>query len=86
MKEIQITKRAIKDLSKLNKKTAQKILIYLENLISDPETIDVRKLGYKENFWRIRIGNYRVIIKMERKTIFVEMVGHRKDIYKKLKK
>ncbi len=86
MKELQITKRAIKDLSKLDKNVARQVLITLDNFVSNPEAVDIRKLRYKRNLWRIRMGDYRIIIKMYKKTIFVEMIGHRKDIYKKLKR
>ncbi len=33
-----------------------------------------------------RIGDYRIIYTMEKDEIFVEAIGHRKDIYSKLKK
>ena len=41
----------------------------------------------KEDYYRLRIGNYRVIFKKEDKNliIFVIRIGHRREIYLSLK-
>ncbi|MBC8385939.1 MAG: type II toxin-antitoxin system RelE/ParE family toxin [Candidatus Cloacimonetes bacterium] len=83
MRELKLTRKALKDLKKLDKKVARLILITLENFTSNPETVDIRKLQNKDNFWRIRVGDYRIIIKLEGKIISTKAIGHRKDIYKK---
>jgi mRNA interferase RelE/StbE len=54
----------------------------VENAESIRQILNIRKLkGYKY-YYRIRIGNYRVGIKVENETIYFVDIDHRKDIYK----
>lgn len=41
--------------------------------------------GYK-NIYRIRVGNYRIVYKKTTKEVYIVLIGHRKDVYKTLKK
>jgi len=46
------------------------------------QIVNLKKLrGYKQ-YYRIRIGNYRIGIKLEANTIFFVEVDHRKNIYR----
>ncbi len=46
------------------------------------QIINLKKLkGFKE-FYRIRIGNYRIGIKIEAGTVFFVDIDHRKNIYR----
>ena len=51
----------------------------------NPRPKGAKKLESKEEIWRIRIGDYRVLYAIEDviKIIEVRNIGHRKDIYKK---
>ena len=53
-----------------------------------PEEIDVKKIkGNRQNYYRIRLGSYRVIytlINGKIVTVFTWKAGSRGDIYKKL--
>jgi len=74
-----------KDLSKLDKvlikRIFSKILILKEknNLL---EISGIKKLSWFENFYRIRIWDYRLGFSYEYPKIILERVLHRKDIYK----
>ncbi|MGM0466447.1 MAG: type II toxin-antitoxin system RelE family toxin [Acidobacteriota bacterium] len=49
---------------------------------------NIKKLkGTKENYYRLRVGNYRVIFKKEeeRLIIIIVRIGHRKEVYLSLK-
>ena len=77
-----ITNHAEKQLSKLPPATAKQIIISLSQFIFQPQKANLKKLkGYK-NTWRIRVGNYRALFKIENNLVIVIKVGHRKDIYK----
>ena len=55
------------------------------DLASAPRPAGCKKLkGSKDNLWRIRIGDYRVvyIIKDKIQIIDIQKAGHRKDVYK----
>lgn len=46
--------------------------------------LHVRKLiGKFAGYYRLRVGAYRVIFKIERESIWVVAVAHRKEVYRK---
>ncbi len=82
MKELQISNHAERQLTRLPLSEAKRILLKLKEAIDNFDKVDIKKLrGYK-NSWRIRIGNYRVIFKIENELMIVTEIGHRKEIYK----
>ena len=68
--------------SKLEKIVQQRIISALERIRIRPEAFVKKLVG--EPYYRLRIGDYRVIldIKKDKLIIFVVEVGHRKNIYK----
>jgi mRNA interferase RelE/StbE len=78
------TKRAIKDIQRLEEKTRKRIgnalLRYSENPLNYSEKLTDSRLGN----YRFRIGDYRVIFDLEETDIAVLRVGHRKEIYRKI--
>ncbi len=82
MYKILLTKRAIKDLEKLDNSVKEHIGSKLKILMEDP-LINIKKLSNPSiGTYRIRIGDYRVIYDIEQENIVVLRIGHRKDIYK----
>ncbi|HZX11147.1 MAG TPA: type II toxin-antitoxin system RelE/ParE family toxin [Acidobacteriota bacterium] len=78
------------DLKKIDR--AHQIIIKEKLLIlaKDPRVLknNIKKLkGTKESYYRLRVGNYRVIFKKEeeRLIIIVIRIGHRKEVYFSLK-
>jgi mRNA interferase RelE/StbE len=43
---------------------------------------NIKKIIGHKNFYRIRIGNFRVGVRLENNILFLERVLHRKEIYK----
>lgn len=85
MYQIRFKKKAQKELLNLPKSIIKTVVTSIDNLSSNPRPKGSKKLrGSKENLWRIRIGNYRVIYLIEDtvKVLVVRKIGHRKDIYK----
>jgi len=83
---INFSEIALKQLKKLDKQVAKRIIEFLEKRISvvDDPTQQAKALAYhKSGLWRYRVGDYRVIcqINNETITILVLEIGHRKDIY-----
>lgn len=83
MFSIIILPKAKKQLLKLEKKTIEIILKKIYSIKENP-------LHYIERLkeipsWKLRIGDYRAImsINTREKKIFIEKIGHRKEIYKK---
>jgi len=74
------TPRAARLLRKLQRSVGSRIAEALKVLERSPET------GERLNpsrFWRIRVGDYRVIYEIEGPTsrVIVLFVGHRKNVY-----
>ena len=69
-------------------KSVQKIIRHWINNrlvnIEDPRTFGKPLVGDLKNYWRYRIGDYRLIVKIEdnKLTILMIDIGHRKNIYK----
>jgi mRNA interferase RelE/StbE len=60
-----------------------KIIVNLEKANSLSELINVKKLSGFKNYYRIRIGEYRLgFEKIDEKTLRFILIAHRKDIYK----
>jgi mRNA interferase RelE/StbE len=78
-------KSAIKDLEKLDKLTAQRIVDRIQWL---SENLEITKLfplkGDLTGLYKLREGSYRIIYEIVRKekAMIIHFVGHRKDIYK----
>lgn len=81
--KIRVKQSAEKELRKLSKKELIKILDKIEDLSDNPHPVGSIKLTNEEKY-RIRVGNYRVLYKVEDDilTVFVVKVGHRKQIYR----
>jgi mRNA interferase RelE/StbE len=74
------------DLKKLDRETKEKIKKAIEEkLTKAPEIFGERLKGTLKEFWKLRVGNYRVIFLLEEGTVFVLGIWHRKEAYKKLK-
>lgn len=78
---------AVKALKRLDKTVVRRIMNRIrwvsENFISLEH---LPLTGNLAGFYKIRIGNYRVIYEIleDERIIMIHMIGHRKDIYKKV--
>jgi mRNA interferase RelE/StbE len=78
--------RARKELRKLDPPVQKEILSYLRVRVAEsanPRLFGQNLSGNKAGLWRYRLGNYRVVCKIE-DDIFVVLVlgvGHRKEVY-----
>ena len=71
-----------RDLKKLGKKEALRMMKHLEKDLSrNPDSYPVLK-GKFSGIRKYRTGNYRVIYVILEKDVVILRIGHRKDIYK----
>ena len=78
---------AAKELRKLDRTAAARIIHTLETRIAaldDPRTLGSALVGEHAGYWRWRIGDYRVIARIEdeRITILIIRVAHRREVYR----
>ena len=79
--EIEIRKRAEKDLASLPKTDAQRIVDALF-LLEDGLTGDIKKLASALPEYRLRIGVWRVLFEIVGRKIVIYRILHRKEAYR----
>ena len=86
--EIVWLKTASKQLEKLPKKDRSKIIIHIDDIHNAPEALDLKKLTGFKDFYRIRVGNYRIVLRLNKtqKKLIISYLGHRKAVYDSLKR
>jgi len=83
---VRLLKTASKELEKLDRKVAKRIIDRLEWLSS---SLDFTKLfplkGELRGLYKLREGSHRIIFEVLRSenTIIVHAIGHRREIYKR---
>lgn len=85
--KIELSANAEKELDKLDKPVAVRLLKFLKERIApseNPRVFGENLKGRFEEFWKYRVGDYRIIcnIQDEVVTIVVVKVGDRKEVYK----
>lgn len=84
--EVAFTKRALKELKKLDKYTAALILGWIRKNLEGCENPRLHGKGLtadRSGEWRYRIGDYRLLaeIKDDTITILILSIGHRRNVY-----
>ena len=84
MYEIYLERSAEKDLRKLRPPFFNTVLTKIKALANNPHPRGSRKIMDSDNFWRIRIGAYRVLYEIidSENSIRIYKIRHRKDAYK----
>lgn len=84
--ELQFLPRAHKQLKKLDRPVAQRIVKELEKLtrFDSPEKHCKGLTGNYSGFWRYRAGDYRVILDLDRNRLVIMAldIDHRSRVYK----
>jgi mRNA interferase RelE/StbE len=85
---IEFEAAATKDLAKLDKTVAKRITLFLrERVLSldDPRTLGEALKGPRlGEFWKYRVGDYRIICRIEDGVLLVLVVriGNRREVYR----
>lgn len=86
--QIEFEDAALKELAKLDKPVARRILTFLRErvaVLDDPRSIGEALKGSKlGEFWKYRVGDYRIITNIEDGVmrILVLKVGSRREVYR----
>ncbi len=85
------THSAEKDLSRIDQKQAAKILMKVDEYLKLPNPLlKAKKLkGFEADTYRFRVGDYRVVFRLDEKTgefvvVVILKISHRKDVYKEI--
>lgn len=86
--KIELSEQAERDLTKLDRQHSRRILKFLRDRIAEienPRSIGKALQGPRfGELWRYRVGDFRIICKMEddRLVVLVVRIGQRKEIYR----
>jgi mRNA interferase RelE/StbE len=72
--------KAHDSVNKLEPITSRRIFKKVDELSENPFSKDIKRLKGTSDF-RLRVGDYRIIFSIEKDTIQILKVGHRKNIY-----
>ena len=81
--KIIFTDKSLIQLKKLEKDEQDRIIRALERIRIRPEVHITKLVG--DPGYRLRVGDYRIILDMEKRKLFILIlkIAHRKNIYKK---
>jgi mRNA interferase RelE/StbE len=86
--QVELSSLAQRNLSQLDPQAARRILVYLDERVAaleNPRSIGQALHGPLGEFWKYRVGDYRVIasIKDAALRILVVRIGNRRDVYRR---
>lgn len=80
--QLEFKPKAAKDLDKLPRETASRVIRKLEALRSGLKGGDVKRLTNFSPEYRLRVGDYRALFEVEGSSIVVYRVIHRREAYR----
>ena len=75
------SKKMLKQMGKFDKSLRDKIISSINGLLEIPPAGDIKSLQGRSGY-RLRIGKYRVIYRIDGDNILIDEIGSRGDIYK----
>ncbi len=85
---IELDKAAERELDKLDKQIARRILAFLNDRVADledPRSIGEALKGSKlGDFWKYRVGDYRIVVDIDDTIlrIYIVRIGNRRQVYR----
>ena len=76
---VRITKPAERQFKKFNQSVRRQLFDVFDRLQSDPFVLDIKKLKIPFEGYRVRSGQYRILLVMEKKVVTIYSIKHRKD-------
>ena len=79
-------KSAQKDLARFDQRTRQRLSDAIAALAYNPYPHGSLKLSGFEDYWRVRVGSYRIVYQIcgDKLIIFIVRIAGRKDVYQGL--
>ncbi len=85
--KIDFKKSFLKELKKLKNKnlknSIEECIIQVESSKNATQIKNLKKLAGYDLYYRIRIGDYRIGLKIENEIVYFVVCEHRKEVYKK---
>ncbi len=83
MVSIEFTVHALKDLQELDPSIRGRIIEKIHWFQKNIDNVLPERLHHdRRDAYKIRVGDYRAVYSIHNDTITIELVGHRRDVYK----
>ncbi len=84
MYRVFLERAAERELKQLSAQLHNRVITSIQSLERNPRPTGCRKLTGADNDWRIRVGNYRVVYKIDdaAKEVRVNRIRHRREVYR----
>ncbi len=70
------------DLPRIDRKTRQRIKTAIEErLMTKPHKYGIPLRKNLKGYWKLRVGDYRVVFKVQKQAVLILAIRHRKDVY-----
>jgi mRNA interferase RelE/StbE len=81
---VELAPAAARELRRLDRSIQQRIGDALDALQQNPRPAGCKKLSGPAGWWRVRVGDYRIVYSIhdDRLLVLVVRVAHRKDVYR----
>jgi mRNA interferase RelE/StbE len=75
---------ARRELNALERSAQRRVVAAIERLADNPRPAGCSKLSGFRDVWRIRIGDFRVLYRVQDKQLIIEIIriGNRRDVYR----
>ena len=80
--KIEYKSSVVRDLKKLDKSTAKRILQQLESALSENPDCGAPLTGQFKGLFKFRIGDYRIIYTKTKEGVLILRIAHRSGVYK----
>ena len=84
MYAVEFVPSAARELAGLDRAMRRRVARRIDQLAEDPRGAGSLKLRGADDVWRSRIGDYRLLYRIEddRLVVLVIKIGHRRDVYR----
>lgn len=78
------TDPAFKDLRSLDKALVERIESALDRMLAAPHTAELARIKTEPGKWRLRVGDWRVIMRIDHSlnAVYVLRIRHRREAYR----
>jgi len=82
---VEIARRALKTLARLERKEQQRIRAAIDLLADEPRPPACVALTGEPSTYRVRVGEYRIVYEVIDQRLIVQVVriGHRREVYRR---
>jgi len=82
--EVVIARSARKELERMDTWLSHRIVRHVEALAQQPRPAGCCKLQGASDLWRIRVGDYRIVYRIDdhARLVDISVIRHRKDAYR----